>query len=92
MLMIPAICENCDRGFRRVQGIHIGSQRLGMIPNAPCKRVGVVTDPEGPVGRRFAAHIDGALLRNKDGEIRRFATATAAARAARVSAPKMWHP
>lgn len=90
-MLIPAICENCDRGFRRVDGIHIGSQRLGMIPNTPCKRVGTVTDPNITTGRRFAAHVDGAVLRKKDGEIQRFATGPAAVRAARAAAPRMWH-
>jgi hypothetical protein len=91
-MLIPAVCENCDRGFRRIDGIHIGSQRLGMIPNTPCKRVGAITDPEAAPRRRFVPHVDGAPLRKKDGEIRRFATATAAVNAARKAAPRQWHP
>lgn len=32
-------CDHSDFGFRRVNGIHIGSQRYGMIPDTPCERV-----------------------------------------------------
>lgn len=87
-------CELCDRGFRRVRGIHIGSQRLGMIPDTPCARVfaihgGNMTDANA---RPYMAHVDGDVLRTKSGHGRRFATAEAAYRAALRGAPRRWHP
>lgn len=85
-------CELCDAGFRRVDGIHIGSQRLGMIPDKPCRRVSAGVDDAADLRRRFVAHVDGTLLRKKDGHVRYFATATAAVNAARKTAPRMWHP
>ena len=91
-MLIPKSCGNCDVGFRRVDGIHIGSQRLGMIPNTPCERVGAVADSKAASRQRWVPHVDGAVLRKKDGEIYRFATATAAVRKARATAPKRWHP
>ena len=90
-MLIPKSCGNCDIGFRRVDGIHIGSQRLGMIPDTPCSCVGAVADPKATTRQRWVPHVDGAPLRKKDGEIRRLATATAAVRAARAAAPKRWH-
>lgn len=81
----------CDAGFRRVRGIHIPSQRLGMIPEKPCARVGAAVDDAADFRRRFVAYVDGALLCKRDGEVRRFATATAAVNAARKAAPRRWH-
>lgn len=81
-------CGNCDAGFRRVEGVHIASQRLGMIPDIPCDRVfatrGAGTDTERP----WLAYVDGAPLRKKSGEARRFASAETAYRAARKAAPR----
>lgn len=88
----PTACGNCDRGFRRVNGVHVASQRLGMIPDTPCKRVGAAVDEAADFRRRFVAYVDGELLRKKDGDVRHFATATAAVNAARKAAPRMWHP
>lgn len=89
-----ATCHLCDHGFRRVDGIHIGSQRLGMIPDAPCDRVfathgGDMTDDNA---RPWMAYVDGAPLRKQSGDARRFATAKAAYAAARKAAPRRWHP
>jgi hypothetical protein len=87
-------CGNCDVGFRRVDGIHIASQRLGMIPDIPCERVFVVCDksPKAPLARSWLAYVDGEPLRKKSGEARRYASAKTAYRAAREAAPKRWHP
>ena len=87
-------CENCDAGFRRVSGIHIGSQRLGMIPDVPCDCVfavhgGNMTDDND---RPWMAYVDGDPIRKKSGEARRFASAASAYAAARKAAPKRWHP
>ena len=87
-------CGYCDRGFRRVDGIHIGSQRLGMIPDAPCDRVfaahgGNMTDDNE---RPWLAYVDGEPIRKKSGDARRFASAKAAHAAARKAAPRRWHP
>lgn len=87
-------CDNCKRGFRRINGVHIGSQSLGMIPNTPCRRVFVVdggnmTDNNT---RRWMAYVDGDTIRKSNGVPRRFGSAIAAYRAARRAAPEMWHP
>lgn len=87
-------CSYCDRGFRRVSGIHIGSQRLGMISDVPCERVfashgGSMTDVNE---RPWMAYVDGDPIRKKRGDARRFSSATAAYAAARKAAPKRWHP
>ena len=86
-------CGNCARGFRRIAGVHIGSQRLGMISNTPCNRVfathgGNMTDDNN---RPWMAHVDGDPVRKKSGDARRFATAEAAYAAARKAAPRRWH-
>jgi hypothetical protein len=87
-------CSYCDRGFRRVGGNHIGSQRFGMIPDAPCDRVfathgGNMTEDNQ---RPWMAYMDGEPLRGKRGHARRFATAEAAYAAACEAAPRRWHP
>ncbi len=89
-----ATCGHCDRGFRRVGGIHIGSQRLGMIPDVPCECVfathgGNMTDDNV---RPWMAYVDGDPVRKKSGDARRFATAEKAYAAARKAAPRRWHP
>ncbi len=86
-------CDYCDRGFRRVDGIHIGSQRLGMIPNASCDRVLATCDKKAPdIARSWLACVDGAPLRTSGGELRRYTSASTARRAARKAAPRRWHP
>lgn len=85
-------CALCEADFRRVGGIHIGSQRLKMICDKPCQRVGVAVDQRADVRRRWVAYVDGALLRTKDDEIKHWATAAAAVNAARKTAPRSWHP
>ena len=87
-------CRLCATGFRRVNGIHIGSQRLGMIPNTPCDRVfathgGSMTEDNN---RPWMAYVDGDPIRKKRGDARRFASSDAAYAAARAAAPKRWHP
>jgi len=88
-------CGSCDIGFRRFEGIHIGSQRKGMIPDVPCERVfatrgsGNMTEDNA---RPWLAYVDGAPIRKKNGDTRRFATAKAAYAAARKAAPKRRHP
>jgi len=88
------VCGYCDRGFRRVDGIHIGSQRLGMIPDAPCDRVfathgGAMTEDNK---RPWMAYVDGDPIRKQSGDARRFSSAKAAYAAARKAAPRRWHP
>lgn len=86
-------CDYCDRDFRRVDGIHIASQRLGMIPNAPCDRVFATCDKKAPdLARSWLAYVDGDLLRKSSGELRRYTSAATARRAARKAAPRRWHP
>ncbi|HSX23223.1 MAG TPA: hypothetical protein VLE97_10670 [Gaiellaceae bacterium] len=86
-------CSLCEAGFRRVDGIHIGSQRLGMIPNRPCERVFATCDLAAPdLSRSWLAYVDGEPLRTTGGEPRRYATSSTARRAARRAAPRMWHP
>lgn len=87
-------CRLCDDGFRRVDGVHVPSQRLGMIPTTPCARVfaihgGNMTDDNK---RPWMAYVDGAPVRKQSGDARRFATASAAYAAARKAAPRRWHP
>jgi hypothetical protein len=86
-----ATCSLCDRGFRRVNGIHVPSQRLGMIPATPCDRVfathgGNMTDDNK---KPWMAYVDGEPLRKKGGDARRFATAKAAYTTARKASPWM---
>ena len=87
-----ARCRLCEAGFRRVAGVHVGSQRLGMIPETVCIRVFAVRD-EGPayLRRRWLAHVDGAPLCRLDRVVRRFATEHAAIAAALAGAPRRWH-
>ena len=87
-------CGKCDKGFRRVDGVHIGSQRLGMISNVPCDRVfathcGNATDDNT---RPWMAYVDGAPIRKQSGDARRFSSAEAAYTAACKAAPRRWHP
>jgi hypothetical protein len=82
-------CGNCDVGFRRVNGIHIASQRLGMIPDIPCDRV-FAAQIEG-TKRPWRAYVDGAPLRDKYGMPRHYATAKSAYAAACKAAPRRWH-
>lgn len=87
-------CRLCDQDFRRVDGIHVGSLRRGMIPNTPCDRVfvihgGTMTDDNT---RPWMAHVDGDVVRKKSGDARRFASAEAAYAVARKTAPQRWHP
>ena len=87
-----ATCIHCERGFRRVDGIHVGSQRLGMIPNVPCDRVFAARGEGADTARPWLAYVDGEVLRKKTGEARRFVTARAAYAAACAEAPRRWHP
>jgi hypothetical protein len=87
-----AQCRLCDVGFRRVDGVHVGSQSLGMIPNTPCERVFATCGDDADTARPWLAHVDGEPLRKQSGEARRFASPTAAYAAARVAAPRRWHP
>ena len=86
-----AQCGNCAVGFRRVDGIHIASQRLGMIPDVPCDRVFATRGEGADTARPWLAYVDGAPLRKKSGEARRFASAETAYRAACKAAPRRWH-
>jgi len=87
-------CGNCTRGFRRVGGDHIGSQRFGMIPNTPCEQVFAVHLGNATEDnlRPWIAYIDGEPVRKKSGDARRFTTAEKAYAAARKAAPRKWHP
>lgn len=88
-----ATCRHCAHGFRRVDGVHVPSQRLGMIPATPCTRVfavhgGNMTDDNR---RPWMAYVDGEPIRKQSGDARRFATANAAYAAACEAAPRRWH-
>lgn len=85
-------CGNCDADFRRIGGIHIGSQRLGMIPNTPCDRVFATCAEGADTVRPWLAYVDGEPLRKKSGEARRFTSAKTAYDAARKASPRRWHP
>jgi len=85
-------CGYCERTFRRVHGIHIGSQRLGMIPSEPCTRVAAVEQPSISNNKKpWLAFVDGEALRDRHGEVKRYTTAAHAYRAACKAAPKRWH-
>lgn len=87
-------CPLCDRGFRRVDGVHISSQRLGMIPSTPCARVFAVLALEETrdEAHPWIAYVDGQRLLNKrSGEVRRFASVGDASFAARKASPRRWH-
>lgn len=84
-------CRYCDQGFRRVDGIHVGSQRLGMITNTPCDRVFAACISGDGTKRPWLACVDGFLLYKKNGNPRRFSSAASACEAACKEAPKRWH-
>lgn len=92
-------CGDCEAGFRRVDGIHIGSQRLGMIPDTPCdaivaERYGHGDDSmryQGGPRRQWGVRVDGELLLTKAGVGRAYTTEAAALRAGRKASPKRWH-
>jgi len=87
-------CYYCDQGFRRVDGVHVASQRLGMIPTTPCDQVfatlggGMTEDNTRP----WLAYVDGEPIRRWSGDVRRFASARTAYTAACKAAPRRWHP
>ena len=86
-------CDYCTRDFRRQDGIHIGSQRRGMIPDSPCDRVfaahsGNLTNDNT---RPWMAYVDGDVLRKQSGDARRFSSPKAAYAAACKAAPRRWH-
>lgn len=85
-------CVYCDTGFRRVGGVHVGSQSLGMIPDTPCERVFATCGEDANRARSWLAYVDGEPLRKRSGEARRFASPAAAYRAACAAAPRRWHP
>lgn len=86
-----ARCPHCEAGFRRVGGVHIGSQRLGMIPDTPCARV-FATAVDVDATRPWRAYVDGAPLRGASGGVRCFASPDTAYAAACKAAPRRWHP
>ncbi len=86
-----ATCKNCDIGFRRAHGIHVGSQRLGMIDDIPCDRVFAARGEGTDTARPWLAYVDGAPLHKHSGEERHFASAKAAYAAARKASPRQWH-
>ena len=77
-----ASCGHCDLGHRRLCGIHIPTQRKGMIPAAPCRRVAAVNTGAADA-RPWLAVADGVTVRTPRGVPRSYATAHAAYRAAR---------
>lgn len=87
-------CTLCERGFRRKDGMHLPSQRLGMIPVTACDAVQALKLGEpnqtltfkGGPGRQWSAWVDGKILRDARGVGRGFATEDAALRAARKAA------
>ncbi len=85
-------CRLCDAGFRRVDGVHVGSQSLGMIPDTPCDRVFATCGEDADHVRPWLAHVDGEPLRKQSGEARRFGSPAAAYEAALKSSPRKWHP
>lgn len=86
-----ARCRLCDAGFRRIDGVHIGSQSLGMIPDTACERVFATCGDDPDAARPWLAHVDGEPLRKRSGEARRFASLVTAYVAARAAAPRRWH-
>jgi hypothetical protein len=85
-------CRYCDQGFRRVAGVHVGSQRLGMIPATPCDRVFATRGGGNHEARPWLAYVDGHALHKKGGAPRRFGSAALALAAATRAAPRRWSP
>jgi len=91
-------CELCDAGYERLWGEHryCGCPRLRSIfedaDRHPCARVFVVYDeaPESEL-TPWMAYADGSPLRKQSGDIRRYASADLAHKAALDVAPKIWH-
>jgi hypothetical protein len=91
-------CELCDAGYERVGGEHryCGCpqfrETFAEADRQPCARVSVVydEDPQSELSR-WMAHVDGNFLRMQSGDIRRYASADLAHKAALDAAPKIWH-
>jgi len=95
----PSIrCDLCNAGCERIWGEHryCGCPHLKNIfedtDRPPCEGVGVVYD-EAPQSElpRWMAYVDGSFLRTQSGDIRRYASANLAHKAALDAAPKIWH-
>ena len=84
-------CRYCEMGFRRVNGIHIGGQRKGMIPNQPCELVFAVRVALLLDGKAYWAYVDGEPIKSPTGIPRRYKTAASAYRAACRMAPFKEH-
>jgi hypothetical protein len=90
-------CRLCKAGSRRVDGVHVTSDRPGITPllsGTPCRRVFATHVGQATEGneRPWMAYVDGDPVRRKSGDARRFASAEAAYAAACKAAPKRWHP
>lgn len=61
-------CGDCAIGHRRINGMHVATQRKGMIPTIPCDAVVAVPVP-GHAGAQvqWTVYVDGELLRTKRG-------------------------
>ncbi len=91
--LTPTECGYCKIGHRRRRGIHVPSQRVGMIREAPCLFAWAVDltgggrSPDPQDGKRWVGYYRDAhgvhqvVLRN--GTTRRFKTPTGATSAAR---------
>ena len=86
-------CAYCEKGFRRVNGRHIGSQKLGMIPDTPCDalfaaHVGNATEQNR---KPWLAYVDGSPLVNAKGVPLRYSKPEIAYEAAKKWSPRRWH-
>ena len=91
-------CELCNAGYERVWGEHryCGCLHLRSIfedaDRQPCACVSVVYDDAAETElSRWMAYVDGSYLRKQSGDIRRYASADLALKAALDAAPKIWH-
>jgi hypothetical protein len=80
------VCGNCKVGHRRIAGIHVPTQRKGMIPATPCDRIVAVRINSWTIGPWYV-YVDGALLRTPRGEPRRYSSEGRALAAGRRCSP-----
>lgn len=89
-----ATCWYCAHGYRRVAGQHVGSATRKLTQPQACGRIVVVRPAIEPRYVRLASFayvvfIDGAPLRDRRGQTRRFAILVNAWRAALEHAPNL---
>lgn len=85
-------CAYCKIGWRRWHGLHVPTQRHGMIPATSCRRIEAqrISHPDStetvrPCVSLLYASVEGRRLLTTNGHVRRYLTEEAAMRAGRLA-------